>query len=91
MFPVHRFPRRAPGGRIEDVLLWQPGSLERAHSGGEPELLPVPAHPGPLTATEAADDPADDTAARLFPGDTRHDRLLRNIWRYGADLESVLS
>jgi transcriptional regulator with XRE-family HTH domain len=31
----------------------------------------------------AVDDPEDDAAARLFPGDTRHDRIIRNIWRLG--------
>jgi transcriptional regulator with XRE-family HTH domain len=52
----------------------------------------APAAPRDLPAAGARgdDDPVDDAAARLFPGDTRHDRLIRNIWRYGADLEERL-
>jgi hypothetical protein len=90
---------RVPGGplpaprtrrKIEDVLRWQPGSMERVHGGGDPEPLPVPVpleslaarYPG-VPVSERAGDPDDDDAARLFPGDTRHRRLIRNIWRLG--------
>lgn len=82
-------PLPAPRTRrkIEDVLRWQPGSIERVHGGGDPEPLPVPVPLEHLArrypAGDAADDPKDDAAARLFPGDTRHVRIIRNIWRLG--------
>jgi hypothetical protein len=81
---------------IEAAYMLAPGSVERTVAGGPLEPLPVPGgtRPAALSPLPAAgrgdDDPADDAAAHLFPGDTRHDRLIRNIWRYGATLEERL-
>jgi hypothetical protein len=66
------------------------GSIARSAAGGELEPLPVTAPPEPpasryppAPAAWDAGDPRDDVAARLFDGDTLHDRMIRNIWRLG--------
>jgi len=65
------------------------GSVARALGGGGLEPLPAPgaartaAPRPPAPAAWDADDPRDDVAARLFDGDTLHDRMIRNIWRLG--------
>lgn len=65
------------------------GSVARALGGGELEPLAAPqaartaASPPRVPAAWDENDPRDDAAARLFRGDTRHDRMIRNIWRLG--------
>lgn len=70
--------------RLESLYGYAPGSFEAVLAGGEPARLEEAAAAGPVHAAPRGDnDPADDAAARLFRGDTRHDRLIRNIWRLG--------
>jgi hypothetical protein len=77
---------------IESAYMLVPGSVERTVAGGP--LEPAAGTPGPRPATPPVpvargdDDPEDDAAARLFPGDTQHDRMIRDIWRLGEAYES---
>jgi hypothetical protein len=81
--------------RLESMYEWAPGSFERVLAGGDPVPLEGPPPPVPRIPFAPADvpegDPKDDAAGRLFSGDTRHDRLIRNIWRYGANWEERLA
>lgn len=75
-------PEQLIGARREEAARVLAEILRRE---GRPAPAEVPQPPGAVLA--AADtpvsDPQDDAAARLFPGDTRHDRIIRNIWRLG--------
>jgi hypothetical protein len=79
---------------IESAYALVPGSVERTVAGGPLEPLPVPgaaraaARAPRVPAAWDEGDPRDDDAARLFRGDTRHDRLIRNIWRLGEAYET---
>ena len=87
---------------IESAYALVPGSVARTVAGGPLEPLPAPqaARPfslppavhrdAPAPASTPEGDPDDDDAALLFPGDTRHDRLIRNIWRHSEDLDQRL-
>ena len=65
----------------------KPGGIRQFVAGGELEPLAGPARASAASRDPGApadiEDPRDDAAARLFPGDTRHDRIIRNIWRLG--------